>query len=123
MLLAEPHGKPWGFVIASSRTTYRFFLASEKRALISLLGLESLCIFFYFKFPCENFMWIGRCSSEAYRFESLYQKKTPPMLVVSFLAQTVGFEPTCRFTDKLISSQPRYDHFDTSAYFIRTLQL
>ena len=36
------------------------------------------------------------------------------------LAQTVGFEPTCRFTDKLISSQPRYDHFDTSAYFIRT---
>ena len=32
------------------------------------------------------------------------------------MAQTVGFEPTCRFTDKLISSQPRYDHFDTSAY-------
>ena len=31
-----------------------------------------------------------------------------------FRAETVGFEPTCRLPDKLISSQPRYDHFDTS---------
>ena len=29
-------------------------------------------------------------------------------------AETVGFEPTCRKTDNLISSQARYDHFDTS---------
>ena len=36
----------------------------------------------------------------------------------SNLAQTVGFEPTCRFTDKLISSQPRYDHFDTTPYLL-----
>ena len=36
------------------------------------------------------------------------------------MAQTVGFEPTCRFTDKLISSQPRYDHFDTSAYVMNS---
>ncbi len=33
---------------------------------------------------------------------------------VAFLAETVGFEPTCGFHRKLISSQPRYDHFDTS---------
>ena len=26
----------------------------------------------------------------------------------------VGFEPTCRLPDNLISSQARYDHFDTS---------
>ena len=28
--------------------------------------------------------------------------------------ETVGFEPTCRLPDNLISSQARYDHFDTS---------
>lgn len=28
-------------------------------------------------------------------------------------AETVGFEPTCRLPDNLISSQARYDHFDT----------
>ena len=30
------------------------------------------------------------------------------------MAERVGFEPTCRLPDKLISSQPRYDHFDTA---------
>ena len=29
-------------------------------------------------------------------------------------AETEGFEPSCRLPGKLISSQPRYDHFDTS---------
>ena len=29
-------------------------------------------------------------------------------------AERVGFEPTCRLPDKLISSQPRYDLFDTA---------
>ena len=39
--------------------------------------------------------------------------------VGSFLAETVGFEPTCRLiTDKTISSRSRYDHFDTSPYFM-----
>ena len=28
----------------------------------------------------------------------------------------MGFEPTCRLPDNLISSQSRYDHFDTSPY-------
>ena len=32
-----------------------------------------------------------------------------------FRAQTAGFEPAYRLPGKLISSQPRYDHFDTSA--------
>ncbi len=34
----------------------------------------------------------------------------------AFFSKTekVGFEPTCPERDKLISSQPRYDHFDTS---------
>ena len=32
------------------------------------------------------------------------------------IAETVGFEPTCRLPDNLISSQARYDHFDTSPY-------
>ena len=31
-----------------------------------------------------------------------------------FLAETVGFEPTCLSLDKTISSRSRYDHFDTS---------
>ena len=31
------------------------------------------------------------------------------------LAQTEGFEPSCRLPDNLISSQARYGHFDTSA--------
>ncbi len=34
-----------------------------------------------------------------------------------FLAQAVRFELTCLY-GKLISSQPRYDHFDTLAYLI-----
>ena len=33
------------------------------------------------------------------------------------IAETVGFEPTCRLPDNLISSQARYGHFDTSPYF------
>ena len=33
-----------------------------------------------------------------------------------FLAQREGFEPSCGVIHKLISSQPRYDRFDTSAY-------
>ena len=32
------------------------------------------------------------------------------------MAEMVGFEPTCHFTDKTISSRSRYDHFDTSPY-------
>lgn len=31
-----------------------------------------------------------------------------------FIAETEGFEPSCRLPDNLISSQARYDHFDTS---------
>ena len=33
-----------------------------------------------------------------------------------FLADRVGFEPTSRLRDYLISSQGRYDHFDTYPY-------
>ena len=32
------------------------------------------------------------------------------------MAERVGFEPTCGFHHKLISSQPRYDRFDTAPY-------
>lgn len=39
------------------------------------------------------------------------------MGVLLHLAETVGFEPTCRANGKLISSQPRYDHFATSPLF------
>ena len=35
---------------------------------------------------------------------------------VHLLAQREGFEPSCGVIHKLISSQPRYDRFDTSAY-------
>ena len=35
------------------------------------------------------------------------------------LAERKGFEPLCGLTRKLISSQPRYDHFDTSPYMHR----
>ena len=33
---------------------------------------------------------------------------------LSFLAEMEGFEPPGGVTRQLISSQPRYDHFDTS---------
>ena len=35
---------------------------------------------------------------------------------LNLLAQREGFEPSCGVIHKLISSQPRYDRFDTSAY-------
>ena len=35
-----------------------------------------------------------------------------------FLAEMVGFEPTCLSPDKTISSRSRYDHFDTSPYSV-----
>ena len=35
---------------------------------------------------------------------------------MNLLAQREGFEPSCGVIHKLISSQPRYDRFDTSAY-------
>ena len=36
-------------------------------------------------------------------------------MVCPDLAQREGFEPSCGFAHKLISSQPRYDRFDTAA--------
>ena len=38
---------------------------------------------------------------------------------IVFLAQREGFEPSCGVIHKLISSQPRYDLFDTSAYMMQ----
>ena len=35
-----------------------------------------------------------------------------------FLAEMEGFEPPDGLTRQLISSQPRYDHFDTSPYLV-----
>ena len=35
-----------------------------------------------------------------------------------FLAEMEGFEPPDGLTRQLISSQPRYDHFDTSPYLL-----
>ena len=35
---------------------------------------------------------------------------------LSFLAEMEGFEPPGGVTRQLISSQPRYDHFDTSPF-------
>ena len=40
--------------------------------------------------------------------------KKAPGWVPFYLAETVGFEPTCLSLDKTISSRSRYDHFDTS---------
>lgn len=36
----------------------------------------------------------------------------------SFLAESVGFEPTCPVKDNCISSAARYDRFDNSPYHI-----
>ena len=36
--------------------------------------------------------------------------------IPAFFTETEGFEPSCRLPGKLISSQPRYDHFDTSPF-------
>ena len=40
-----------------------------------------------------------------------------------YLAEMVGFEPTCPVKDKTISSRSRYDLFDTSPYLIDTHQI
>ena len=46
------------------------------------------------------------------------KKKTERQSAFRFtLAQREGFEPSCGVIHKLISSQPRYDRFDTSAYY------
>ena len=45
----------------------------------------------------------------------LYQIKRTPAWCPFYLAQREGFEPSCGVIHKLISSQPRYDRFDTSA--------
>ena len=39
----------------------------------------------------------------------------PEWVKLNLLAQREGFEPSCGVIHKLISSQPRYDRFDTSA--------
>lgn len=38
------------------------------------------------------------------------------------MADRVGFEPTSRLRDYLISSAPRYDHFDTSPGMSNTVK-
>ena len=43
-------------------------------------------------------------------------KKSPGQAGGFFMAEMVGFEPTCLSPDKTISSRSRYDHFDTSPY-------
>ena len=43
-------------------------------------------------------------------------KNSPPKRRTVFLAEMVGFEPTCPAKDKTISSRSCYDHFDTSPY-------
>ena len=50
--------------------------------------------------------------------DRLRQKKNAvaPSGATASLAQREGFEPSCGVIHKLISSQPRYDRFDTSAY-------
>ena len=50
--------------------------------------------------------------------DRLRQKKNAaaPNGATASLAQREGFEPSCGVIHKLISSQPRYDRFDTSAY-------
>ena len=43
------------------------------------------------------------------------RKTQKPLWLLDFsLAERVGFEPTCGVNHKLISSQPRYDRFDTA---------
>ena len=50
-------------------------------------------------------------------FESHTSKKyRHPDGCLYFLADRVGFEPTSPLLDYLISSQSRYDHFDTAPY-------
>ena len=46
------------------------------------------------------------------------KKEHNSVRITFLLAQREGFEPSCGVIHKLISSQPRYDRFDTSAYEI-----
>ena len=45
-------------------------------------------------------------------------KKIPVLMNGNFLAEAVGFEPTSLLRGYLISSQGRYDHFDTLPYSV-----
>jgi hypothetical protein len=40
-----------------------------------------------------------------------------------WLAERVGFEPTCPLRDKTLSRRPRYDHFGTSPVGVRQVRL
>ncbi len=62
-------------------------------------------------FTRRNAQRLGLCSE-------LKKKRQQPesRLLAWFLAQRVGFEPTVPLPVHLISSQGRYNHFDTAAY-------
>ena len=48
------------------------------------------------------------------------KRKMPVIVVITGLAEMVGFEPSCDFTRNSISSRARYDHFDNSPCYIST---
>src|SRR5699024_2755749 len=69
-------------------------------------------------FPCGGKQGIFRAKRRKFpphRGQSpLWKKSRHGIPWRDFLAETVGFEPTCLSLDKTISSRSRYDHFDTS---------
>ena len=81
-----------GFPIVVFRCIFRIFFSFFVKCLLN---------------PLFRFKHFRKCPK-------LLSFKTP----VSNLAETVGFEPTYQLPDKRISSAPRYDRFDTSAYIV-----
>jgi hypothetical protein len=43
-------------------------------------------------------------------------KRIEPWIIEVYLAERVGFEPTCRLPDNTLSRRARYDHFGTSPH-------
>ena len=60
---------------------------------------------------------INACGVMIYQVCGL-DKKIPVLVNGNFLAEAVGFEPTSLLRGYLISSQGRYDHFDTLPYSV-----
>ena len=81
-------------------------------------SLKSLTTF-WLHFICKIMLFYAKfCKSET------TEKTLKTLVFLTFsrffwLAQREGFEPSCGVIHKLISSQPRYDRFDTSAYCSR----
>lgn len=75
-----------------------------------------LCIFMHILFVEYAIIFCIYCRYQNMIAVSKQKRKASKSASLYALAEKVGFEPTCRLRDNLISSQGRYNHFDTSPH-------